>query len=342
LDENQNAIRTVRLSDLGTRLLDGKWLIGGFAFAAFLLGCAYLLAAKPYFIATMTVAPPSASQMQSGTGGTILSEIGNTLGGGSGSSAPDAFRLYLDMLTSQATAARLESEHHVMQHVFAAKWNAKSQRWNPRSGAIADMSNALHVILGRPNTADAPSIQDLADFLAGNLRVDTPVLGSPTRVISFTYPDAHYAAQILFWLHQSADELVRESTRARTIGNINYLRMRLPEVANTDEHYALSNLLTEQERDLTLLSNNVDYSAMAVSLPLTPDKPFPPITKTLFLFMLAGFFAGCVIVIVAPNPAGGRWRSFWNIALNSLGMGKKRSSYGGYAAGPEPRTTGLE
>jgi hypothetical protein len=284
---------------LVSRLLGEKLLITGGGIFGLLLGLLFLMSSPPTYTATMLVAPPSVSQVQ--TQG--LGSLGDMLGG---TGAPESFKLYLQMIVSQGAADRMEHDHHVMQKVFGAQWDAQNNRWRPRTGLKAWISDALHVIIGRPPAPDAPSREDLQGFLQGSLRVDTPVVGASVRTISFSSADPNLAPQFLLWAHDAADHLVRESTRQRAVDMISYLRDRLPSVSNTDEHYALTNLLVEQERTLMLLSNGIDYSAMIVDPPVVPEKPFPSVGKTLVLFMFAGLGVTALWVIAVPKPQKGR------------------------------------
>lgn len=292
------------VKDITSRLFREKWFVGGFAIGALCLGFLFLWASAPVYTATMTIAPPSASEMP--TPGQALSSLGGLLGG-TGQS-PDSFQLYLDLITSPAVTQRVEEEHHAMRAIFSQRWDAATHQWRARTGLEAFLSDRIRWLIGRPPNPTAPTIPDLTDFIAAGVIIDKPTLGAPERVISFTSGNPQLAAQMLLWLHKADNEIVRQTTLTRTLGTISYLRTQLPEVTNSDEHYALSNLLVEQERNLMLLSSGVDYSAMIIDPPITPMRPSPSIGKTLGLFFLTGFCIGCVLALFLPMPAGGRFR----------------------------------
>jgi hypothetical protein len=339
LAEFETARRTLLTSrQLVSRLLREKLFIAGSGVFAMLLGLFFLIASQPTYTATMTVAPPSVSQTQ--TPGQMLGSLSDMLGG---NGTPESFKLYLQMIVSQGTADRMEHDHHVMRQVFTGQWDAQNNRWRPRIGLRAMLSNALHALVGRPPVPDAPSVEDLGEFLQANLRVDTPVVGSSVRIVSFSNADPRMASQFLLWAHDAADHLVRESTRQRTIHMIGYLRDRLPAVANTDEHNALTNLLVDQERMLMLLSSGIDYSAMVVDPPLVPEKPFPAIGKTLALFLLAGLGAASLWVVSTPIPDGGRVRGLlarltgWRRTATSLLQNRSSRPVASAEAGRHPQ-----
>jgi hypothetical protein len=303
IERPSRTIFTVK--EITSQLFREKWFIGGWAIAALCLGFLFLWASAPVYTAMMTVAPPSASEMP--TQGQVLSNLSSVLGSGQ---SPDSFLLYLDLITNPAVIQRVEDEHHVSQAIFSQRWDAATHQWRARTGLNAYLGNSIRRLIGRSPNPKAPTIDDLVDFITTGVSINKPALGSPERVISFTSNNPQLAAEILLWLHKADDEIVRQTTLTRTLGTMRYLRIQLPEVTNSDEHYALSNLLVEQERNLTLLSSGVDYSAMIVDPPITPVTPSPPIGKTLVLFFLAGFLIGCVFVLLLPAHAEGRFRFY--------------------------------
>jgi hypothetical protein len=173
----------------------------------------------------------------------------------------------------------------------------------------------LNAMLGRPPSPSSPQIQDLSKFIDGRLRVETPSLNSPARIMTFSYRDPQMAANFLLWIHQETDGIVRESTFQRTTGMIEYLQHKLPQVSNGDEHFALTQLLVSEEQNLMLLSTHLDYAATVVDPPIRPVTPTPPLSLTLLLSLVAGFATGCVLVLALPLATIEKINSLGRIAL---------------------------
>jgi Chain length determinant protein len=299
-DNSAPAAEPITIQTLAARLWHGMWAVWGCAAIGLVLGLVFLAVVPPAYVANMKVAQPVQSAGQfSQSGGQFASAFG--LGGLLSGSDSSAFRLYQDIITSETVAQRVEDHHHVMREIFAARWDKAENRWRPRSGLTASLSDMLNGLLGRPPSPSAPHIQDLAEFIDSHIRIDTPSLNSPVRVVSLSYSDPQMAANLLLWVHQETDAVVRGSSLQRTEGTIDYLRHQLPEVTNSDEHFALTQLLVAQEQNLMLLNTHVDYAATIVDPPIRPVRPTPSLGFTLLLSLVAGFAVGCLLTLALPR-----------------------------------------
>jgi len=269
-----------------------------------LLSCAsavfYLANSKPLYTATMTVAPPAQ------TGSATSSQLGQAfsafgLSSILGNSTPQSFDLYQNLLPSLTVLQRVEDRHHIIRQVFADRWDVVRQTWRPAMGLRAEVRDFIYRIIGRDIPSPEPKIQDLVDYVRRHLSVDSVSLNSPVRVVSFTFTDPKVAADILRWLHEETDAVVRGNTRERTDGMIAYLRNQLPRVSNNDERNALTQLLTEQEQVLMLLTVGVDYSAVVVDPAVPPIVPSVSVEMVLIISFLVGLMLGVIIAIVIPS-----------------------------------------
>jgi uncharacterized protein involved in exopolysaccharide biosynthesis len=284
------SLRKISLQDLIGRLRRGRLAVLACTIAGFLAGLVFLLITPVSYTVQMAVAPPleNMSQRESVEGG-ALAAVG--LASLVATVSPEPFRRYENMLQSQAVATKLQKDHHILQLLLPDRWDAKNQKWLPKTGLKA----VLAQYLGR---STEPGIQDVLGFLSGNVSVTSPAINSPIRQLSLRFRNAEDAGKILMWLHEATDSVVRTGTRERTQGMIKYLKAQLPVVDNADERQALSRLLVNREQDLMLLTVGLDFSAVVLDPPNAENAIRNPRAGTsLLLSIVFGLGLGLIVAL---------------------------------------------
>jgi capsular polysaccharide biosynthesis protein len=291
---------TVSLHDVFKRLYR-RWLfVLVSTLVTFGLAVCYLAFATPQYTVEMEIAPPMRDSDRTGS---VVSGLGALAGLGVSGSTNSSFQRYEKMLTSREVATRLVRDHHALQVIFSDRWDADRGEWKPLHGVAARLHVATARLFGR-TVASEPDIEDLREFLAKRLKIEVPsgdtALEAPPaiRYITLAYRDPRIAAQLLLWLHQETDGVIREDELNRTRHMIDYLDDRLRKATEVDERASLAQLLLDQERIEMLLTTGLDYSAEVLDSPGIPREPSrPQVWLTLILSIVVGVIVSSLIAI---------------------------------------------
>jgi hypothetical protein len=265
------------------------------SFGMMVAGLVWFWVTTPQYVAEMTIAPPlNDLGRQDGLGGSALSSLGldNFMGP---SSQP--FMRYQQLVTSYAVAARLQSQHHVLQIIFASRWKPDSRTWSPPGGLRGLFSS------------EPPNIDDLVDFLEKRVTIQQAATNSPVYILTLYWRDPAEARAILAWIHLATNKVIRQTQLARTNAILKYLTGKLAQVSNTDEHSALIRLLITHEQNLTLLNSTPEFAAVALDPPHAPVKPsYPRLSLTLIFSAFIGIFLGLLLASFGAGSPGIRSR----------------------------------
>jgi len=295
---------TVSLRQIFTRLYRRWPLVLVSTLVTLGLAVSYLKFTSPVYTADMAIAPPS--QSSSGRSGSALSGLGAIAGlalGGDSSGTNSSFLRYEKMLTSREVATRLMRDHNILQLVFSDRWDATHHNWNASYGIAERLKIAVNRAFGR--TVDTtPNVAELRRFIAKHLGITVPAadmaLSAPPaiRYVTFTFRDPRAAAEMLIWLHQETDGVIREAELNRTRQMIDYLDDKLRKTTEVDERASLAQLLLDQERTEMLLTTGLDFSAEVLDMPGIPQEPsYPQISLTLIMGVVSGLLLGSLIAI---------------------------------------------
>lgn len=257
----------------------------------------------PYrYMAEAVVRPPDQGGVK--IGGGVAASLGKGLLGGGGDifsgadqTSFDEFTLLLD---SNTLSQWLVTNHpEILHHIYSGKWDEKAHRW--KNGGLGEaIKNGVRAILGVPYP-HAPTAADLRRFLNSNVAVTTD-LKSGMLTIAYEDRDPEFARQLILWMHEGADTLVREEVKARAQRRIAYLSKLLPTVSQTDLHSILIQQLAQEEQQLMTTEADIFYAALPVDPPIVAQRPsFPPSLKILFLSMLLGMVATVAYLAYVPQ-----------------------------------------
>jgi uncharacterized protein involved in exopolysaccharide biosynthesis len=304
---SQSRRETVSLRHIGRRLIRGWVTVLVATLVTFGLAVAYLAFTASVYTATMTIAPPM--QNYSERSSSTLSGLGALAGlvpGGGGTNP--SFLRYEKMMTSREVATRLVSDHPVLQLIFPDRWDELHHDWKPPSRIADRLKVAINRVFGR-SIDTTPDVAELRRFLEKHLRVEIPSADMalsappPIRYVTLTFHDPRVATEILVWLHQETDGVIREAELNRTRHMIDYLDDKLRKATEVDERASLVQLLLDQERTEMLLTTGLDFSAEVLDMPGIPQEPSSPqIPLTLILGLFTGLFLGSLVAISRGSP----------------------------------------
>ncbi len=261
---------------------------------AALLAIAYLQVSKPTYTVTFKITPAISNSTMRST----ASRLGN-LASLAGINIPQddnamAFEVYLVELQGRAAAAELVGNQDLMHRLFPAEWDKASGQWRqPPTGLLHPVSQGLKYLLGMRQSAwQPPDAARVERILDDQIHISkTPY--TPVVTIFMDSADPETASALLWSLHLTVDDFIRQRTLKRTGRYIDYLTKQLAAATVNDYREALITSLVEQQKARMTASSGLPFAAEPVEPPVissTPSSPNGPFT--LGLALLLGFGAG--------------------------------------------------
>ncbi len=284
-------------SDLVAGLWRYRLLIAAITLATVLAGIVYLHLATYRYTAEMRViashTPANAGSLSPGGKlGGLASLVGVSVDGESTS----PFHLYLEELTSRDTAAELARRPAILHAIFDRQWDASAARWRVPETPFRD---GLKAILGFPPTPwRAPDAARMQDYLRENIKVDEDPKRAVT-VVRFDHEDPRFAVTLLTALNTIVDRHLRDVALQRASEYARYLDARLQTVTVAEHRLALTEALSEQEKQVMFASSAAPYAADPVELSvasIAPTSPRPVIV--LVSSVIIGAVLGALAVMV--------------------------------------------
>lgn len=240
------------------------YLLAGF-FAGVVGAVIFVMLAVPYYRAEMVVVPKYGEHIQfQDNQMPVSSGIGD---------AQLNFQSYLKMISGPASVQNMMEKHPD----FAKKI------YVPRRFTM------------QQNARNSAQIEKLIPYFDRNIDIrrngDTSL-----HIIRFNYPNPEIARQVLLYLHQSADGILRMKTLESAKGRIEYLQQSLGVTANIEHRNVLANLLEEQERVFMMAQMDSDYAAQIIEAPYVQEyRVWPRYEYILPVFILIGMTIGWIV-----------------------------------------------
>jgi hypothetical protein len=151
-----------------------------------------------------------------------------------------------------------------------------------------------------PAPVDArPSPKALSDYLKGAV-ASTQIEGTSLERLSYTHPDAAFAAGLLAALHAAADARIRAGAKESAAARIAYLEETLGRTANADHRRVLAGLLMEQEHIHMLATMPEPFAARVIEPPaVDARKVWPRTLPSVLIFAVLGAGAGFALFAIA-------------------------------------------
>ena len=283
----------------------GKWVILATMAAALGLATVSLKTTAPLYTATMAIVPAG----ESGAGGLAgkLSQYGD-LALLAGIKVPSAdtvspFTQFTELVTSVVVAERLVDKYGVLQKVFKGSWDAENEHWLPPEGSVARAKGWVRSFFNLPAWTP-PSTQSLAVYLEAKVKV-SEVARTGIHKIVFRHQDPEFAVQLLRWIHEEGDELIREEAQERATRQIEYIERKLATVLITEHRFSLTQLLSDQEKQMMMIQVDLPFAARVIEPPVVSDAPTSPKPfRLLALGVVGGFFVGILLLFLYDNLRG--------------------------------------
>lgn len=306
-------IEEITFGEIFAILWSGRKAILATVMAGLVVAVLWLRIAEPRYTAAVVLAQGG---IEDGGGGLLDAvTLPFSLPGGllQGPAASSPFQQFLFTLHSPRLAERLDREHDLLRILAAARWDEETQSWRPPSGVAAKLKGLFNVMVGRP-AYPPPTVDGIASYLGKELLIEE-VSDTDFRQISLRHPDPEFAAQLLAWTFDGADQIVRQDALDRTLHYVTYLREQLAQVTNVEHRLTLTELLSEQQKQLMMLQVDLPYAVRVVQpvrVTTMPTEPRPKIV--LAMVFLAALLLSCGAVLVyhlALKPNGWSLDRIW-------------------------------
>ena len=263
------------------------------------LAVVYLNVTKPTYTVTFKITPAIASSSRSAAArlGSLASLAGinipqddNTMG----------FEVYLVELQGRAAAAELVHNQDLMRRLFPREWDDASGQWRqPPSGILHPLAQGVKFLLGMKQLPWAPPDGARVEkILDDDVHISkTPY--TPVVTISMDSKDPETAGLLLWSLHQTVDNFIRQRTLKRTERYIAYLTAQLAQATVNDYREALITSLVEQQKARMTASSGLPFAAEPVEPPVIASQPSSPNgVVVIVLALLLGLSAGGALGIL--------------------------------------------
>ena len=282
-----------------------KWIVVAVAVAVVASVTAWMKFSAAKYTATMVVAPAT----DAGRGGLsgVLSQYSG-LASLAGIDLPTGetvspFVEFTELLTSVTIAERLQTKHDVMQSVFDRYWDATNKRWVAPSDPVARLKGIVRDFFDMPPWIP-PSTTALAEYLARKVSV-SQVANTGMQRVEFVHKNPAFAVQLLKWMIEEGDSLIRQEAYERTSRQIKYIENKLETVVVAEHRQSLVQLLSDQEQQMMMIQVDLPYAARLVVPPNVPDDPdFPNPRLFLPLSVIGGLLLGIGLVVVIATLRG--------------------------------------
>jgi hypothetical protein len=275
-------------------------MVGAIVALAALFGLMYgLFLREPKYEADAVIAVPT-SDHSSGTGGLLAA-----VGGVTFNADNSQYAKLLQILQSERLMDSLERKHGVIRKLFPG-WNPQTNRWEePGIKALQPIQHALRSMLGKPEWTP-PNGNDLLGYFTKRFTVtevshSSAILSNDPKInaIGLELGDREQAIEILTYILQDADDIVRQDQMQTTAARIDYLTSNMDKTIQVDLRESMRSILVDQERALMTLKADRYYAFDLVDPPNADRFPSGPGALILaFLMGFVGFGMSAVVVFL--------------------------------------------
>ena len=209
---------------------------------------------------------------------------------------PD-WEMYQSLLTSTTLAQRLIDKTSLLQELFPSDWDPVKREWRTDVDFwSAPLTGKISWLRGK-RTKRAPDKFALQAYLRKDLSV-SPVPDSTQIRISIDSPTPKTSLNLLFALHQTANDMVREAHLTRALGQRANLLEELKTTQISDYRQTLLTILSRVETNVMTASIKGQYAGLLVDGPVSGPFPVFPVFKLLLeLAVAAGMVCGLILIV---------------------------------------------
>ena len=295
-------------ADFITDLWLRRRLIAAMTIVALLGGIIYLHLATYRYTAEMQViasqTPGNTNGLRSSTLGGLASLVGVSVEGDTTS----PFRLYLEELTSRDTAAELVRRRDIARIIFSDQWDAAHDRWRERERS--PLREGVKALFGFPALDHhPPGAAEMQDYLRRTIKVDDDAKRVVTTV-RYDDADPNFAVRLLQTLNVIVDQHLRAVALARASEYARFLDAKLQTITIAEHRVAITEALSEQEKQIMLASSSAPYAADPIEAPVASLAPTSPRAVVVLVASVAlGLVTGMLTALFLAYLAARRLRA---------------------------------
>lgn len=278
-----------------------KLTVAACAVAALLLAVIYLHVATPLYTASMTVVPAqnlSGSNPLGSSLGGLASLAGVSIGKQGGRSPFDDYMMSVNM---PEVAAAMLARKDIAPIAFSDGWDERTASWHDPGSLVRKVYNGvLWMATGKAKPWTPPDVPAMQRYIKTKVIV-TSDRDTGAATISFDAKSPVLAEHFLNVLNQILDGMIRRKARHETAEYISYISEQLQTtVTVSEQHQALAQLLSDQEKKAILAGSGLPYAADVFSAPYAPRTPSKPVTLIVLLASIVfGAFFGALYVLLS-------------------------------------------
>jgi len=295
--ENANhydqSVQTVRVRDIIRSAWVHKIHCCVIVAAFVLVAIIWLSVTTPTYKATMVVMASDSLVGGGGSTASQLSSMGSVFGLDIGGNADviSYFNQNLALMRSVDLARLLDTKYDLKKRIFADLWDAKAENWHPPTSMTGRLKLVIKSILGYPDWVP-PDDVSLATYLGRRIGIVEHEPGTSLKRLEFTHRDPEFALQVMTWVFEESNGVLRGNLQESNKKMIDYLSNRVIQIKNSEHREVLFSLIAEQERTLLLLEGTDNPGATILDSPTVSKIPaHPKYSLTLVLSFLVGSLA---------------------------------------------------
>jgi capsular polysaccharide biosynthesis protein len=264
-NRGEGAWREITIPGLVRTLWRGLWLVAAVILLAVLATGFVLKLEAPVYTATMIVAP---AQADLSAASQLASQLEQFASLATLAQTPakieqvSELERYVQLFRSTTLASRLQAEHQLLQTIFVDQWDPQRQSWRTPSGVVAAVKEAVLGFFGYPAWTP-PNETHLAEWLAHEVNVSR-LGGSSLLRIQLRHWRPHFASSVIEWMHQTADQMLREEALTRIDAQSAQAESELASATTPTRRTALEEVLVGQYQAQALLRAEQPYAAQIV------------------------------------------------------------------------------
>jgi hypothetical protein len=265
----------------------------------FIVGFFYYAISERVYTAEAIIGPPKPSpinSMLSSMSSSVGSSFINKIAGGNGGTS-DLFQEYQQLLYSPELATQLVNQDHILELIYAGKWDAAHNRWM-NLGRLHHVASFIYGIMRWP-TVDNPNVDTLGKHLKKNLTISQSstlakgmaglsLSGGQYFTISYSARDPADAEKILNIILKRADNIIRQRMQDDVFARILYIKNELQLENNAEQRTALINILEYQEELKIIMVADKRFSYDLISTPFASEIPISPMAPARYMMIIFG------------------------------------------------------
>lgn len=290
----------IDLRELFKALWKGKWIIVATTFVFAVGAVLYALSLPNVYKADALLAPAENSgggglSKMAGQLGGLAALAGVNLGGGESSQTD----LAVQVMKSRQFVEAFIKKHDLLVPLMATKdWDLSNNKlildeelYNPNSGEWLREAKGLRGVI--------PTAQEAFEVFSKEVFSINQDKESGLYTLSVKHYSPYLAKQLVNWLIEDINKVMRERTIAETSQNLTYLNAQLQKTAVADMQSTFYKLIEEQTKSLMLAEVQEEFIFKVVDPAVVPEVKDGPKRALICLLgtLLGGIFGVAVVSV---------------------------------------------